>query len=166
MSSRIGVLGACSCAAAALLAGCGGGSGEGLDSGGRPLAPGAGTGGPLTASFSAIQDHVLTPLCTACHAGSAAPVGLRLDAGSSYGALVGVASAEVPALMRVAPGHPDDSYLVHKLEGHAAVGARMPLGGPYLDTATLSIIRQWIAAGAQATADVPAEATTRPGAAS
>lgn len=148
MDSRRELPGAWGCAAAVLLAACGGGSGEGLDSSGRPLAPGAGTGGPLNASFVSIQEQVLTPLCTVCHAGSAAPVGLRLDASSSYSALVGVASGEVPALMRVAPGRPDDSYLVQKLEGHAAVGARMPLGGPYLDATTLAIIRQWITAGA------------------
>ncbi len=135
-------------AVAGLVAGCGGGSGEGLDSSGRPLAEGGGSGGAASASFVSIQEQVLTPLCTVCHAGSAAPAGLRLDAANSYRALVGVSSVEVPALQRVAPGRPDDSYLVQKLEGHAAVGARMPLGGPYLDAATMTRIRQWITAGA------------------
>jgi len=130
----------------AVLASCGGGSGEGLDSSGRPT--GGTAGGPLTASFASIQDNVFTPVCTGCHAGAAAPAGLRLDAASSYALLVGVASAEVSSLQRVAPGRPDDSYLIHKLEGRAAVGARMPLGGPYLDDATIAVIRQWIAAGA------------------
>lgn len=131
----------------AALAGCGGGSGEGLDGNGRPLGSGSG-GGPLTASFASIQDNIFTPVCTGCHAGAAAPLGLRLDAASSYALLVGVASAEVSSLQRVAPGQPDDSYLVHKLEGRAAVGARMPLGGPYLDDARIAAVRQWIAAGA------------------
>lgn len=148
------------CGAAALVAlitstaGCGGGSGEGLDSSGRPLVPGGpggpGDGGVLVASLASIQDRVLTPLCTICHAGAAAPVGLRLDAGNSHALLVGVPSGEQPSLLRVAPGRPDDSYLIHKLEGHAAVGARMPLGGPYLDVTTINIIRQWITAGALA----------------
>lgn len=132
---------------ALVLAGCGGGSGEGLDRNGRPLGTGNG-GGPLTASFTSIQDNVFTPICTGCHAGAAAPMGLRLDAASSYALLVGVASGEVSSLQRVAPGRPDDSYVIQKLEGHAAVGARMPLGGPYLDDATIAVIRQWIAAGA------------------
>lgn len=134
--------------AAWLLAACGGGSGEGLDSNGRPLQPGGDVGGALQASYPSIQDHVFTPICTVCHAGSAAPMGLRLDAGNAFRALVGSASAEVPSLLRVAPGRPDESYLVHKLEGHAAVGARMPLGGPYLDAATIAIVRQWISDGA------------------
>jgi hypothetical protein len=142
-------------AAAAWLVACGGGSGEGLDSNGRPLAPGAGDGGALTANFQSIQNHVFTPICTACHAGGAAPQGLRLDAANSYAMLVGQPSAEVSAVLRVAPGNPDGSYLIQKLEGHAAVGARMPLGGPYLDSTTIGVIRQWIAAGAQLAAAAP-----------
>lgn len=137
-------------AAAALLAACGGGSGEGLDSNGRPISEGGGgTGGGLGPTFSAIQRDVLTPRCTVCHAGAAAPAGLRLDEGSSYALLVGVASRQSPGTLRVAPGRPDDSYLVHKIEGRAAVGARMPLGGPFLDDATIAVIRDWIARGAQ-----------------
>jgi hypothetical protein len=133
------------------LAACGGGSGEGLDANGRPLAEseGAGGQGQLRPIFSSIQANVLTPMCVGCHAGAAAPAGLRLDAGSSYALLVGVASAEVGSLRRVAPGNPADSYLIQKLEGSAAVGARMPLGGPYLDAATIAVIRQWIADGAK-----------------
>ncbi len=65
--------------------------------------------------------------------------------------LVNVPSAEVPALMRVAPGDPNNSYLIQKLEGTAAVGGRMPLGGSPLPQATISVIRQWITNGASAT---------------
>jgi len=130
------------------LAACGGGSGEGLDSNGRPST--GGSSGGLTATFSSIQANVFTPRCTGCHAGASAPQGLRLDAGNSYALLVGVASAEQPSVQRVAVGRPDDSYLIQKLEGHAAVGVRMPFGGPYLDDATIAVIRQWITAGAAA----------------
>ena len=133
---------------AAARAGCGGGSGEGLDANGRPTS-GSGGSSPLTATFESIQQNVFTPVCTGCHAGAAAPVGLRLDEASSYALLVGVASGEVSSLQRVAPGQPDTCYLIQKLEGRAAVGARMPLGGPVLDDATIAVIRQWIAAGAQ-----------------
>jgi len=137
------------CAAAAVIAGCGGGSGAGLDANGRPIGEGDDPGGPMTASFSSIQSHVFTPICTACHAGGAAPQGLRLDAANSYAMLVGTASAEVSSLKRVAPGDSANSYLIHKLEGHQSVGARMPFGGPYLDAATIGLIRQWIDNGAQ-----------------
>ena len=99
-------------------------------------------------TLASIQANVFTPVCSGCHAGASAPVGLRLDAVSAYGLLVGVASGEVPSLQRVKTGDPDNSYLVQKLEGRAAVGARMPFGGPYLDDATIGVIRTWIANGA------------------
>ncbi|MGE5337462.1 MAG: hypothetical protein ACM3PU_06515 [Gemmatimonadota bacterium] len=136
------------CAAAALLAGCGPGSGDGLDSNGRPIESGGPATSPLTPDFQSIQQHVFTPICTVCHAGAGAPQGLRLDAANSYGLLVGVPSTEVPSILRVEAGNPDNSYLIQKLEGHATVGARMPFGGPYLDAATIAVIRQWITSGA------------------
>jgi hypothetical protein len=129
------------------LAGCAG-NGVGLDQGGRPLTPGGTTGGVLTADFESIQRNVFTPVCTICHAGSNAPQGLHLDVANSYSQLVGVPSAEVPALLRVRPGDPVSSYIVQKLEGHAAVGAQMPFGGPPLPAATIAVIRQWISDGA------------------
>ena len=134
-------------AAATALAACAG-NGDGLDANGRPVGEGAG-GGPLTADFDSIQANVFTPVCTACHAGAGAPEGLRLDATNSYDLLVGVPSNEAPSVLRVRPGDPDHSYLVQKLEGRAAVGARMPYGGPYLEQATIDVIRQWITDGAQ-----------------
>jgi methionine-rich copper-binding protein CopC len=133
--------------AAVGLAACAG-NGEGLDANGRPLGSGDPGGGPLVATFDSIQANVFTPICTTCHAGASAPEGLRLDAANSYDLLVGVPSNEVPSLERVAPGDPDHSYIVQKLEGHAAVGGRMPLGGPYLDQPTIDVIRQWITDGA------------------
>ena len=134
----------------ALLYGCAG-NGAGLDQSGRPLPPGGSSGGPLTADFASIQAHVFTPICTVCHAGGGAPQGLRLDATNSYALLVGVPSTEVPSTLRVKPGDPNNSYLIQKLEGHAAVGAQMPFGGPPLPDATIAVIRQWITDGAMQT---------------
>jgi len=133
-------------AGALLLAACAG-NGEGLDSNGRPVAPGGGTV-PLSADIKSIQANIFTPICSVCHVGGAAPEGLRLDATDSFNLLVGVPSTEVPSLMRVKPGDPANSYIIQKLEGHAAVGAQMPLGGPYLSTDTIAFVRQWIANGA------------------
>ncbi|NNF66115.1 MAG: hypothetical protein HKM98_01250 [Gammaproteobacteria bacterium] len=130
---------------------CGGGSGDGLDTSGRPLDESVSVAPTANAAdFATLQANVFTPICTVCHAGGSAPVGLKLDAANAYAMLVGVNSVEVPELLRVAPGDPDNSYLVQKLEGTAAVGGQMPLGGPPLDTATIQSVRQWIAAGAQA----------------
>lgn len=103
-------------------------------------------------TLSSIQEHVFTPICTACHIGSAAPQGLRLEAGMSHGMLVGVPSVGVPSVDRVEPGDPDNSFLIHKLEGTQASGDRMPLGGPYLSQEVIDIIRQWITDGATDTA--------------
>jgi len=135
---------------ALLVAGCAG-NGEGLDANGRPL-----TGGPapLVPELASIQQNVFTPICSACHAGAAAPLGFRLDASSAYAMLVNAPSVEVPSLLRVVPGNPDASYLIEKLEGHAAVGGQMPLGQPPLPQATIDVIRQWITDGAQSGAPV------------
>ena len=135
------------CAAVVLAAGCGGGGGYGSSS--QTSNPADDPNGPMTATFASIQSHVFTPICAACHAGATPPQGLKLDAANSFTMLVGVASAEVPALKRVAAGDAANRYLVLKLEGHAAVGARMPFGGPYLDANTIGLIRQWIDNGAK-----------------
>jgi hypothetical protein len=130
----------------ALLAGCAG-SGDGLDQNGRPSTPGS-AGTALTADFKSIQDNVFTPVCTRCHAGATAPRGLQLDAANSYALLVGVASSEVPGIQRIQAGNPSASYLIQKISGTAAVGQRMPLGGPPLPQSTIDVIAQWVRNGA------------------
>jgi hypothetical protein len=132
--------------AALVLAACGGSGSYGGDDGGG----GGGGDPPIEATLESIQANVFTPICTQCHAGAAAPQGLRLEAGMSHAMLVNVPSAEVPALLRVDPGDPDDSYLVQKIEGTATVGGRMPLGGARLPQASIDAIRQWITDGAAA----------------
>ena len=150
---------------ASCAAGCAG-NGEGLDQNGQPIS-GGGPGGPITADFQSIQDNVFTPICSKCHIGAGAPEGLQLDAGHSYNLLVGVPSVEQPALLRVKPGDPDDSYMVHKVEGLSGItGGQMPLGETPLPQATIDAIRQWITNGAPnaaaAMAQVFAVQTTAP----
>jgi hypothetical protein len=154
---------------ALVFAGCTAGNGEGLDAGGRPV-----SGPPVGSSdFQEIQDTIFTPICTACHVGANAPQGLRLDAANSYAMLVNVASAESPGTLRVNPGNPDASYIVHKIEGTAAVGVRMPANGPpYLPQDRIDLVRRWISAGApmaqqlgdvlRVTSTVPAARETAP----
>jgi hypothetical protein len=137
--------------AALLLLGCAtgcAGNGQGLDQNGQPISTG-GTGGPITADFPSIQNNVFTPICSKCHIGGSAPEGLQLDAAHSYNLLVGVPSAEQPSLLRVKPGDPDNSYMVHKIEGLPGItGGQMPLGETPLPQATIDAIRQWITNGA------------------
>lgn len=139
------------------LAGCAG-DGEGLDENGRPEGESSGT---LQPTFQSIQANVFTPVCTGCHAGAAAPLGLRLEEGASYALLVNAPSVEVPELRRVQPGNPNASYLIQKLEGTAARGGRMPLNQPALPAETIAVIRQWIADGAPNTAGVGGSAKSR-----
>lgn len=129
-----------------ILTGCSSGSGEGLNSNGLPLQDG--DDAPLSTEFKSIQSNVFTPLCTVCHAGASAPVGLKLDEANSYSMLVGVESNQAPGTLRVDPGNPDASYIIAKLEGSAAVGGQMPLGGPSLPQSSIDLIRQWISDGA------------------
>ncbi|HEY0510574.1 MAG TPA: cytochrome c [Thermoanaerobaculia bacterium] len=129
-------------ALALLLAGCGTVK--------SPTEPTSVTPGVAAFTFAQIQSQIFTPVCAkaGCHAAGSAPSGLVLDAGQSYGNLVGHASSESP-LNRVSPGNPDGSYIILKLRGDPSItGERMPLGGPYLTSAQIEGIAAWIRAGA------------------
>ena len=104
-------------------------------------------------TFDQLQLQIFDERCARqCHSGGSASRGLRLEAGVSIANLVGVASNEVPEMMRVAPGRPDDSYLVIKLRPSdpRRVGARMPRIGAYLTQMEIRAVERWIAAGAKA----------------
>src|SRR5439155_981498 len=80
-----------------------------------------------TATFATLQRKIFTPGCAtlSCHgAGNAG--GMTLAAGAAYANLVGVPSSNSAALaaglLRVAPGDPDRSLLLRKLEGTLAYG--------------------------------------------
>ncbi|HYP78693.1 MAG TPA: TIGR03118 family protein, partial [Steroidobacteraceae bacterium] len=103
---------------------------------------------PTTAQ---LQSSIFTPRCSGCHTGGGAtlPASMNLSSESATQAsLVGVTSAEVPTLARVNPGNPGSSYIINKLEGTQTVGARMPLGGPFLSTTEINQVKAWIQAGA------------------
>jgi mono/diheme cytochrome c family protein len=114
-----------------------------------PTEPAPAPGGTAF-TFAQIQTQIFTPVCAkaGCHASGSSPSGLVLDAGQSYGNLVGHPAAESP-LDRVSPGNPDGSYIILKLRGDPSItGERMPLGGPYLSPAQIEGIAAWIRAGA------------------
>ena len=107
--------------------------------------------GDLQPTLSSIQANIFSQKCalSGCHLGSSAPLGLELSEGKSRGNLVNVPSQEVPKLLRVAPGNPDQSYMVRKIEGAAGIiGARMPRGRDPLSQEEINTIRQWIQDGA------------------
>jgi hypothetical protein len=112
----------------------------------------------LEPTFSSIATNIFEATdssgraaCVQCHtSGNPLVLGLSLQPGQAYANLVGVASRQRPELRRVAPGDPDNSYIVHKLEGQAGiVGQRMPrTAGPFLTEGQMLVIRRWIALGA------------------
>jgi len=110
--------------------------------------------GAPAVSLAQIQGLVFTPICSGCHNGSNPPTGAlpgsqNLTAGNSFANIVNVPSLEIPALLRVKPNDPANSYLIRKLEGAAGIqGSRMPLGGPFLDQPTIDLVKAWIASGA------------------
>lgn len=99
------------------------------------------------------QDGTGRLACTQCHTANARNFvgGLALTEGLAYGDLVGQPSRNKPGATRVVPGDPENSYLIHKLEGRSTIaGVRMPRSnGPYLTEGQLSIIRRWIQLGAK-----------------
>jgi hypothetical protein len=76
-------------------------------------------------------------------------MGLNLT-GDSHAALVNVPSRERPELMRVKPGDPENSYLIHKMEGRPSIiGLRMPFSGPpHLIEGQILVVKRWIEIGA------------------
>lgn len=88
--------------------------------------------------------------CTgsSCH-GSGTQADLDLRTGTSYGELVDVQSFQPSPLVRVRPGHAQDSsYVVDKLDG-SGLGQRMPQGGAPLDSIDMNNIINWINQGAK-----------------
>jgi hypothetical protein len=100
-------------------------------------------------SFAGDIQSIFTSSCTAssCH-GASAQAGLSLIQGQSYVNLVNASSTEDVSRKRVLPGDAANSYIVIKLEGRQAVGAKMPLGSS-LDAASLQNIKNWVDKGAK-----------------
>jgi hypothetical protein len=117
-----------------------------------PTDPGTGSGEPIdqTATFTRVQNEILTPTCAAigCHDPLGQQEQLVMSPGRAYAAIVGKPSVELPSLLRVAPGDPANSYLYRKVTGAGITGDRMPQGGPYLNDAQIKLIRDWIRRGA------------------
>ena len=120
----------------------------------------AGPSPSLQPTFVSIQRDILEAAdasgraaCTNCHTdvgGRTPSGGLNLRHDLAYASLVNVASRGKTGAVRVIPGDPDNSYIVQKLEGRSGIiGERMPrTGGPYLTEGQMTILKRWIATGA------------------
>ena len=112
----------------------------------------------ITVMMPSLTSHVqpiLTNSCalSGCHTGASPQQGMNLSSGLTHSNTVNVPSMELPSMDRIEPGQPNQSYLVHKIQGTqgtvGGTGAQMPLGRPPLSQANIDIIRAWIVDGAQ-----------------
>lgn len=102
-------------------------------------------------SFSRDIAPLLRSQCAGCHLTGDEPGGMKLYPAAAYQTLVNTPSKESP-LKRVAPGQPEQSYLLHKLRGThldaGGSGVQMPFGQAPLPEDKLQLIRLWIEQGA------------------
>jgi hypothetical protein len=118
----------------------------------------AGPSPSLVPTFDSISQEIFSTTdlagrtaCANCHTGRIPNININFTSGvDAYALLVNVPSRQRPDLMLVAPGNPDASYLIQKLEGTPGiVGLRMPRNGPpYLTEGQIKVIRRWIEIGA------------------
>ena len=120
---------------------------------------------PLEPNWRSIYLQVVEPNCITpgCHApdpanGNAISAGLDLtDLEAGYAALIDVEASMEEDLgaecgfegrIRIIPGDPDNSLFLNKLEEETPdCGDQMPFGQP-IDAAQITVIREWIMAGA------------------
>jgi len=108
--------------------------------------------GNPNASLAWLQTNVFGGVCSQCHTGAAAPMGLDWSLASATCANVGRASGEMPALLEIDSGSPAASYVIWKVQGmgsngEAILGAQMPLSNPPLTANTVQNMWDWIADG-------------------
>lgn len=107
---------------------------------------------PATVTLTQLQANIFTPRCSSCHTGGGAglPASMNLSsAAATFASFVNVTSIGNASLKRVLPGDPNNSWVINKLEGtNLGTTSRMPLGGPFLDQATIDQVRAWISHGA------------------
>ncbi|MBF0431739.1 MAG: hypothetical protein HQK83_10700 [Fibrobacteria bacterium] len=95
--------------------------------------------------FQEIENTILIPKCRVCHYGIYAPHGLSFSEDSSRTDLKNTFSKKVPALLLIAPGQPDSSYLIWKIEGRSEIeGAPMPNLALPLSQEDIDLIRKWV----------------------
>ena len=134
------------------MAGCYSGNDEGnQEAAGQPTVQPAAAS---RVSFTVDIQPILTQNCATvgCHNAVTPPLGLNLTAGVAFDNIVLVSSQEVPALHRIEPGDPNNSYLFRKITGAAGIsGSRMPQNNPAFfdkNPELLDLVHRWILEGA------------------
>lgn len=120
------------------------------------------TGPPTYSQVQTVFDHSCAIATTQCHAAGATTNSLRLDVTHALAETVGIASTQVPRLMRIAAGDPANSYLFLKLlhrtldplpecvpdAGRSTCSAMPAPPASPLGAAQIELIRRWIEVGA------------------
>jgi hypothetical protein len=145
---------------AALTSACGGSTNSpagGSDAGGMGDAQAKGeTGSTGATTFTDVYMNVIVPNgCTACHNPSVGAGSLDMSTqAAAYTNLVGVMAAG-PAcggmgLIRVVKGDASMSLIYEKVsEADPPCGSQMPLGGAPISSAEMTMVMDWINAGAK-----------------
>ena len=94
--------------------------------------------------------------CTFCHGLPAndlsnGNLAMGGEQATAYAALVNMISTSsmCGGMALVVPGDPEASLLIHKINGTQPCGDRMPQGGDPLPRAQVTMVTNWVAAGAQ-----------------
>lgn len=132
----------------ALLSACGSGPAPASDAGSALDSPAA------TATFTQVYTMILQPTCSPCHhPGGEGSFQDFSSQSSAYAALVGVKasgpSCGISGETRVVAGDASQSLIFQKVsEPSPPCGSQMPLGGPPLTGAQVTLIADWINGGA------------------
>lgn len=145
-----------------LSAGCGAGSGQGLDENGNLLGGAipdnvVGASGNPNSTLAWVRQNVFdgtsATRCSQCHTGGAV-LGVDWTA-TRICANVGRTSGEMPTLKEIESGNPDASYMIWKIQGAGPrgstldpiIGGQMPLNLTPLTQSTIQNVRDWVADG-------------------
>ena len=126
------------------------------------MPPGVDAAPPATGVFAEQVQPILSARCLGCHGETSPTLGLRLgpvrdeaEELEILGGLVGVASAQLPAMPLITAGDPANSYLLYKAENRqseltcpTSCQGRMPPAGALMTAGEIEVMRGWIAGGA------------------
>ena len=113
-----------------------------------------GDSGNPNATLTWVQDNVFGGVCSICHTGATAPMGVNWSSLADTCSNVGRVSGQKNTMNEIESGNPGASYVIWKLDGQgpngepiAAGTVQMPAGMTPLDAATIQNISDWIADG-------------------
>ena len=131
---------------------------------------GTGASGNPNATLDWLQTNVFGGVCSQCHTGAGAPMGVDWSSAAAMCSNVGRASGGMPAMKVIESGNAAASYVIWKVEGagpnaEPIVGGQMPPSNGPLTAETIQNLRDWIADGTpgcqtqQSTGSVDSSAT-------